>query len=46
MLDGCGISIPTQQPGEPGMGLMLWHGALHDDTVLNIAAQAAMALQA
>ncbi len=44
MLDGCAISIPCQQPGEPGMGLMLWQGALHDDTVLNIAAQAAAAL--
>lgn len=44
MLDGCAISIPCQQSGEPGMGLMLWHGALRDDTVLNIAHQAAQAL--
>lgn len=40
MLDGCAISIPCQQPGELPVGLMIWHGALRDDTVLNIAAQA------
>lgn len=40
MLDGCAISIPCHVPGELPVGLMIWHGALRDDTVLNIAAQA------
>ena len=40
MLDGCGISIPCQQPGELPVGLMIWQGAMHDDAVLNIALQA------
>jgi Asp-tRNA(Asn)/Glu-tRNA(Gln) amidotransferase A subunit family amidase len=44
MLDGCAISIPCQGPGELPVGLMLWHGALHDDNVLNIALQAELAL--
>ncbi len=46
MLDGCAISIPCQQPGELPVGLMIWHGALRDDTVLNIALQAEAALAA
>lgn len=37
MLDGCAISLPCQAPGELPVGLMLWHGALRDDTILNIA---------
>lgn len=40
MLDGCAISIPCHQPGQLPVGLMIWHGALRDDTVLNIALQA------
>lgn len=44
MLDGCAISIPCHQPGELPVGLMLWHGALRDDAVLNIALQAESAL--
>jgi aspartyl-tRNA(Asn)/glutamyl-tRNA(Gln) amidotransferase subunit A len=44
MLDGCAISIPCHQPGELPVGLMLWHGQLHDDTILNIALQAEAAL--
>ena len=44
MLDGCGISIPCQQPGELPVGLMLWHAALHDDAVLDLALQAESAL--
>ncbi|MEY4711956.1 MAG: hypothetical protein RIS88_1406 [Pseudomonadota bacterium] len=44
LLDGCAISIPCHAPGELPSGLMLWHGALHDDTVLNIALQAEAAL--
>ena len=40
MLDGCAISIPCQAPDELPVGLMIWHGALRDDTILNIAQQA------
>ena len=39
LLDGCAISIPCHQAAELPVGLMLWQGALHDDTVLNIALQ-------
>jgi aspartyl-tRNA(Asn)/glutamyl-tRNA(Gln) amidotransferase subunit A len=39
MLDGCAISLPCHEPGELPVGLMLWHGALRDDTVLNAALQ-------
>lgn len=44
MLDGCAISIPCHVPGELPAGLMIWHAAMHDDTVLNIALQAEAAL--
>ncbi len=44
MLDGCAISLPCHAPGELPAGLMLWHGALRDDTILNIALQADVAL--
>ncbi len=46
MLDGCAISIPCQPEGEAPVGLMLWHGALHDDTLLNLALQVEQALTA
>jgi aspartyl-tRNA(Asn)/glutamyl-tRNA(Gln) amidotransferase subunit A len=46
MLDGCAISIPCHQAGELPAGLMIWHGALHDDTVLNIALRAQEVLAA
>lgn len=36
LLDGCALSLPCHQQGELPVGLMLWHGALHDDTVLHI----------
>ena len=39
MLDGCGISLPCHRSGELPVGLMLWHAALHDDTVLDAALQ-------
>lgn len=39
MLDGCGISLPCHRAGELPVGLMLWHAALHDDTVLDAALQ-------
>ena len=44
MLDGCAISIPCHVPGELPCGLMIWHSAMRDDTVLNIALQAESAL--
>lgn len=40
MLDGCAVSLPCHAQGELPVGLMLWHGQLHDDTILNIALQA------
>lgn len=39
MLDGCAISLPCHAPGELPVGLMLWHGPMHDDSILNIALQ-------
>jgi Asp-tRNA(Asn)/Glu-tRNA(Gln) amidotransferase A subunit family amidase len=36
-LDGCGISLPCHAPGELPVGLMAWHGAMHDDTLLQLA---------
>ena len=38
-LDGCAISLPCQVPGELPVGLMAWHGAMRDDSLLNIARQ-------
>jgi Asp-tRNA(Asn)/Glu-tRNA(Gln) amidotransferase A subunit family amidase len=46
MLDGCAISIPCHDASELPVGLMIWQGALRDDTVLNIALQAETALAA
>ena len=39
MLDGCAISLPCQAPGQLPVGLMLWHAALHDDVILDLALQ-------
>ena len=39
MLDGCAISIPCHVPGELPVGLMVWHGEMQDDGVLNAALQ-------
>ncbi len=39
LLDGCAISLPNQPEGGLPTGLMLWHGAGLDHTVLKIAAQ-------
>jgi aspartyl-tRNA(Asn)/glutamyl-tRNA(Gln) amidotransferase subunit A len=44
MLDGCAISLPCHAPGELPVGLMLWHGALHDNAVLAFALQVERAL--
>lgn len=46
MLDGCAISLPCHVADELPVGLMLWHGALHDDTILNLALQVEAALAA
>ena len=44
MLDGCAISIPCPVDGGLPVGLMLWHAALHDDTVLAVALHAEQAM--
>ena len=44
MLDGCAISIPCPVDTGLPVGLMLWHGAMHDDDVLAIALLAEQAL--
>ena len=36
-LDGCGISLPCHTPDELPVGLMAWHAAMHDDTILQLA---------
>lgn len=46
MLDGCAISLPCHMPGQLPVGLMLWHAALHDDPVLDLALQVEAALAA
>jgi len=43
-LDGCAISLPCHAPGDLPVGLMLWHGAMHDNTVLQLALQVEAAL--
>jgi Asp-tRNA(Asn)/Glu-tRNA(Gln) amidotransferase A subunit family amidase len=39
MLDGCALSLPCHAPGELPVGLMVWHEALRDDTILNLSLQ-------
>lgn len=39
-LDGCAISLPCHMPGELPMGVMLWHSALQDESILDLALQA------
>lgn len=45
MLDGCALSLPCQSADELPVGLMVWAGAMHDDSVLNIALQIEHLLQ-
>ena len=45
MLDGCAISLPCHAADEPPVGLMVWHGAMRDDMVLNAAVQIEKLLQ-
>lgn len=37
MLDGCAISIPCQTGDAAPVGLMVWHCAMRDDSVLSLA---------
>lgn len=45
LLDGCALSLPCHVQGELPVGLMVWHGALRDDTVLNVGLQIEQILQ-
>ncbi|OJX29258.1 MAG: amidase [Burkholderiales bacterium 68-12] len=45
LLDGCALSLPCHVQGELPVGLMVWHTALHDDSVLNISLQIEQTLQ-
>jgi aspartyl-tRNA(Asn)/glutamyl-tRNA(Gln) amidotransferase subunit A len=45
MLDGCALSLPCHQAGELPVGLMVWAGAMRDDTVLNLSDQIEQVLQ-
>jgi amidase/aspartyl-tRNA(Asn)/glutamyl-tRNA(Gln) amidotransferase subunit A len=44
MLDGCALSLPCHAVDELPVGLMVWHGALRDDTILNLSLQIESAL--
>jgi Asp-tRNA(Asn)/Glu-tRNA(Gln) amidotransferase A subunit family amidase len=39
MLDGCALSLPCQAPDELPVGLRVWQGPLHDDTILDLSLQ-------
>ena len=45
LLDGCALSLPCHTAGELPVGLMVWHAALHDDTVLHVGLQIEEMLQ-
>jgi aspartyl-tRNA(Asn)/glutamyl-tRNA(Gln) amidotransferase subunit A len=45
-LDGCAISVPNHQPGELPTGLMIWHSALRDRQILDLAAMVEPVLRA
>ncbi|HMZ86794.1 MAG TPA: amidase [Giesbergeria sp.] len=45
LLDGCALSLPCHTAGELPVGLMVWHAALHDDTVLHVGLQIEELLQ-
>lgn len=45
LLDGCALSLPCHVAGELPVGIMVWHGALRDDAVLNISQQIENTLQ-
>ena len=46
MLDGCALSLPCHQQGELPVGMMVWHGGMHDDAVLAVSQQIEGILQA
>jgi len=46
LLDGCALSLPCQAPDEMPVGLMVWGGALQDDTVLDVSLAIEAALRA
>lgn len=43
-LDGCAITLPCHQADQMPVGLMLWQGAMHDHTVLQLALKVEAAL--
>jgi len=45
LLDGCALSLPCHVQGELPVGLMVWHGALRDDGILNTGLRIEDALQ-
>jgi aspartyl-tRNA(Asn)/glutamyl-tRNA(Gln) amidotransferase subunit A len=46
LLDGCALSLPCHAPDEMPVGLMVWSGALQDDTVLDVSLALEAALRA
>jgi len=46
LLDGCALSLPCHAPDELPVGLMVWSGALQDDTVLGVSLAIEAALSA
>jgi aspartyl-tRNA(Asn)/glutamyl-tRNA(Gln) amidotransferase subunit A len=44
-LDGCAISLPCHARGELPVGMMAWHCAMHDDTILQLALHLETVLQ-
>ena len=39
-LNGCAINLPCHMPGELPMGVVLWHSALQDESIWDLALQA------
>ncbi len=37
VLDGCALTLPCHAPGQLPVGLMVWHGTMRDDKVLNVS---------
>ena len=46
LLDGCALTLPCHQPGGLPVGLMVWSGAMADDTVLDVSLTVESALAA
>ena len=46
MLDGCALTLPCHAPGQLPVGLMVWHGTMRDDKVLNVSLRVEEALAA